>query len=45
MRGSIIKRKGCKTYSIVISQKDEGGSGDRSGFRLELELKRKLRHH
>ncbi|MFC1933652.1 tyrosine-type recombinase/integrase [Chloroflexota bacterium] len=25
MRGSIVKRKGCKTYSIVISQKDEGG--------------------
>ncbi len=25
MRGSIVTRKGCKTYSIVISQKDEGG--------------------
>ena len=25
MRGSIVKRKGCKTYSIVIPQKDEGG--------------------
>ena len=25
MRGSIVKRKGCKTYSIVISQKDATG--------------------
>lgn len=25
MRGSIVKRKRCKTYSIVISQKDEEG--------------------
>lgn len=25
MRGSVVKRKGCKTYSIVISQKDATG--------------------